>query len=167
MLGALAPAALAAPLGSHQHDRHERRWHRYWQHHWDTDRPWFQRTVEIHPTATVSQPVTVRVLVPEPTIHTFAVPPFVSTVQHVVLPTLVQVVPAEYFVQTRLKLVQVQPNVFVLVHPSLFWGPEYAWAGYEYAAQLAAISPGFQPYFFDGPNGYGVYLAYQGGYYGY
>jgi hypothetical protein len=161
LLGTGAPAAHAAPLDTHRNPPAEQRWQRYRSSHWDASQPWFQRVVVVvPPTDGLAQPVTVRVVVPAPAVATFAVPVVVTTLQQSILPVLVAAVPTPPFPLARLTLVQVAPQLFVLVHPALFWGPDDAWAGYEFAAWLAASAPGFQLYFFNGPQGYGIYLAY-------
>jgi hypothetical protein len=102
------------------------------------------------------------VLVPASAVPGFAVPTFSSAFQYNVLPSLVQALPTP-FAPTSLRLVQVQPNVYVLVHPSLYWGADAATA-YAYAAQLAAYYPGFQVQQFNGPLGAGAYLAFHDGF---
>jgi hypothetical protein len=160
LLGTGAPAAHAAPLDTPRNPPAEQRWQRYRSSHWDASQPWFQRVVVVPPTDGLAQPVIVRVAVPAPAVATFAIPVVVTTLQQSILPALVAAVPAPPVPLARLTLVQVAPQLFVLVHPALFWGPDDAWAGYELAAWLATNAPGFRPYFFNGPQGYGIYLAY-------
>ena len=76
----------------------------------------------------------------------------------------VQVVPQQYFVQTPPRFVQVQPNFWAVTDPSLYWGANDAWQAQQYAAWLSTQGLSFQPYAFNGPQGYGTYLAFQGGY---
>jgi hypothetical protein len=165
LLGAaITPAALAAPTDQHQPTwgQTERRWHRYWGHDWDQSQPWYQRTVVLRPNPTVGQPLPVQVVAPQPTLQSFGAPAFATALQQYALPALVQMVPVEYLLQAPPSFVQVQPHLYVVAHPQLFWGPDQSWAAHQYANWLAASYPSFQPYAFHGPQGYGTYLAFDG-----
>jgi hypothetical protein len=161
-----APAAVAAPLDHHR-DGHERG-HRDRDRGWQRDRhrdhgadAWFERTVVIQPATSRVEPVVVQIVTPtpafQPSIGTLVVP----RVRQNILPALVQVLPTDLFARAPIRIVLVQPRVFVLVHPSLFWGLDDAWAANDLVAQLAAIAAGFEPFVFDGPQGRGVYLAFR------
>ena len=160
----VAPAAQAAPLDSPREFTVERSWYRYGRPHWDSSQSWYQTRLALQPTAALAQPLTVRVVVAQPYAQSFALPTFVNVVQQNVLPALVQVVPQQYFVQTPPRFVQVQPNFWAVTHPSLYWGADDAWQAYQYAAWLSTQGLNFQPYAFNGPQGYGTYLAFQSGY---
>lgn len=167
-----APAAHAEPLarvaadvrGGRESNWRDNGWRQYSRHHWDQGSNWYQRSVVIQPYAGLPQPLTVRVVVPQPTVSAFALPPFVNVVQQSLLPALTQVVPAEALVQAPLRFVQVQPSFWVVAHPSLYWGGADAWQAAQYANWLQAYGLSMQPYAFNGPQGYGTYLAFQGGY---
>lgn len=134
-----------------------RDWREAVQARWDTTPNWIERVVQVP--AVAPQPVTVQVLLPPSSVGAWPAPTFTSTVQAQVLPALVQVLPAEVLPQAPLQFWLVQPNVFVVAHPALFWGPDDFWAAQQFAAQLP--TPGFQPLLFNGPFGQGVYLVYQ------
>ncbi|HZU07722.1 MAG TPA: hypothetical protein VFB73_17290 [Chloroflexota bacterium] len=159
-----APTALAAPLDHHR-DGHERG-------HRDRDRDrdwhrerggdhWFERTVVIQPATSRVEPVVVQIVTPTPTFQPSIETLVVPRVRQNILPALVQVLPTDLFARAPIRIVLVQPRVFVLVHPSLFWGLDDTWAANDLIAQLAAIAAGFEPFAFDGPYGRGVYLAFR------
>jgi hypothetical protein len=137
------------------------------QPHWGPGGAWFSRTVVVQPTTAVVQnvPVTVpatvpvTVLAPSGMVETFAEPTFVTTFQQRVVPALATVLPASTL-QSGIEVVQVQPNVDVLVGSQFYCPPNNAGSCQALAAQLAATTPGFTTVSLNGPLGPGVYVAY-------
>jgi len=58
-------------------------------------------------------------------------------------------------------VMQVQPNVDVLVGQQFYCPPSNAASCQALAAQLAATTPGFTTMSLTGPLGPGVYVAYE------
>jgi hypothetical protein len=137
------------------------------QPQWGTAGPWFSRTVVVQPTTAVVQnvPVTVpstvpvTVLAPSGVVQTFAEPTFTTTFQQRIVPALASVVPVDTL-QNGIEVVQVQPNVDVLVGSQFYCPPNNAASCQALAAQLAATTPGFTTVSLNGPLGPGVYVAY-------
>jgi hypothetical protein len=135
---------------------------------WSPGNPWFSRTVVVQPTTSVVQgvPVTVpaavpvTVLAPSGVPETFAEPTFVTTFQQQVVPALATVVSPD-MLQNGIQVMQVQPNVDVLVGQQFYCTPDAAGNCQALAAQLAARFPGFTTMSLNGPMGPGVYVAYS------
>jgi len=60
-------------------------------------------------------------------------------------------------VPASVQFVPVATNLYVVVYPELFWGPDALEVALAYAAQLG---PGWSAQVLNGPLGYGVYLVY-------
>ncbi|HEY7067177.1 MAG TPA: hypothetical protein VII06_37290 [Chloroflexota bacterium] len=70
---------------------------------------------------------------------------------------LQQVFPDIAFEPASLQFVPLEGNVYVVVYPGLFWGPDALATAEAYAQQLG---PGWSAQILDGPLGYGVYLVF-------
>ncbi len=77
-------------------------------------------------------------------------------------PALQQFLPPGAFQQAPPQLFPLPGNQFAISHPLLFCSVETADTCQTLAEQLAAVVPGFGTAVMDGPDGYGVYLTYQG-----
>ncbi|HLH21340.1 MAG TPA: hypothetical protein VK066_02380 [Chloroflexota bacterium] len=138
------------------------------QPQWSPGTPWYSRTVVVQPTTTVVQnvpvsvpaAVPVTVLAPSGVPETFAEPTFVTTFQQQVVPALATVLPADTLA-SGVEVMQVQPNVDVLVGQQFYCPPSNAASCQALAAQLAATTPGFTTMSLTGPLGPGVYVAYE------
>ncbi len=162
LLGSVAMSvALAAPADQYPG------WTVVEQPAWGAGGPWFSRTVVVQPTTAVVQdvPVTtpitvpVTVIAPSGVVQTFPEPAFTTTFQQRVVPALASVVPVDTL-QNGIEVVQVQPNVDVLVGSQFYCPPNNAASCQALAAQLAATTPGFTTVSLNGPLGPGVYVAY-------
>lgn len=99
---------------------------------------------------------------PAPPAPLVAVPVPVPALQPIVLPALEQVLPTAGFDQNPPNFLFLQGNTYALVHPLLFCGVDQAATCQVLAQQLAQITPGWGTTVMDGPEGYGVYLTFQG-----
>ena len=131
-----APTALAAPLDRHEH---------FWHHGGG---------------ARFQQPIVVPVPVPVPRPVPAPVP--VPVAPATVLPALQQVFPAAGFPQNPPQFIPLQGNTYALSSPLLFCGVDQAGTCQLIAQQLSQITPGWGTVTMNGPQGYGVYLTYQG-----
>ena len=128
------------------------------------------------PTASNVQPVAVPVPVPVPVPSnpnltlpnwgTPSLPPLPPSVvpgfQNVGMPALQQFLPPGAFQQAPPQLLPLPGNQFAISHPLLFCSFENAATCETMAEQLAEVVPGFSAAVMDGPDGYGVYLTFQG-----
>lgn len=164
-LAATLSMAHAAPTTQSEPPTLPYSWQNWWQTvqqpQWDTSRQWYGRDLKLKPVAGLPGPIDVRVVVPAGAMSEFTAPSFVPLVRQQMLPALTQVFPQTIFQQTPLRIIRVQPDVYVLSSPSLFWAPDQAVDAYTYAAYLAKMNTNFVPWLFNGPRGYGVYLAYH------
>jgi hypothetical protein len=156
---------LAAPVEQSGQPDQPYSWMTGWQvvpnASWDGSRQWYGRELQVQPVAGLPGSIDVRVVVPSGVVPNFTASSFVPLVRQDVLPAVSQVFPWLTFQQYPLRVIQVQPDTFVLSHPGLFWGRDNVDDAYIYAAYLARINPDFVPWVFDGPRGYGAYLAYR------
>jgi hypothetical protein len=84
-------------------------------------------------------------------------PRVIPEVQTVVVPVLQQVFPTIVIQPASVQFVPVATNLYVVVYPDLFWGPDALDLALAYAGQLG---PGWSAQVLNGPLGYGVYLVY-------
>ena len=160
--GAAAPTVLAAPAAHHRSGHHGG------GSHGDARGAAGAGVV----TVPVPQPVFVPVPVPvdqplnAPGVLPGALPGFPPAAlpgfPGAVLPTLGQMLPPGAFRQTPLQLLPLGGRQYLLRHPLLFCGLDSAGLCETMAEQLAEVAPGFGTAVMDGPDGYGVYLTYQG-----
>jgi hypothetical protein len=122
------------------------------------------------------QPMPVPVLVPVPVpsnpdlaLPNWGAPPFpplppaaLPGFQNLAMPALQQFLPPGAFQQSPPQLFPLPGNQFAVSHPLLFCSFENAATCETMAEQLAEVVPGFGTAVMDGPDGYGVYLTYQG-----
>jgi hypothetical protein len=104
-------------------------------------------------------PVAFPVIMPESTA------PLTPALQNVVLPAISQVVEPPLLAdlqETPLQLVPVEEDMYVLAHPLFFCDLGTANTCEHLADELASITDGFGTMETEGPNGYGIYLTYEG-----
>ncbi|HLH25882.1 MAG TPA: hypothetical protein VK066_25465 [Chloroflexota bacterium] len=87
--------------------------------------------------------------------------PVTPDVQAYVLPPLEALFPTADFADYPPELVPIGNNLYAVVSPSLFWGPDQLAAAQALAAQLDQSTPGWGATVLSGPEGYGAYLTYQ------
>ncbi|HLI28316.1 MAG TPA: hypothetical protein VKZ60_14685 [Chloroflexota bacterium] len=133
---------------------------------WAADYHWHHHHPHGHGVVVVPQPVPVAPAVVAPAPAVVAVPVPVTAVpvpvQNVIVPALQQVLPPGALQQAPLQLYPLGANQYALIHPLLFCGADTAGTCQQLAQQLAQVAPGFGTAVLNGPNGYGVYVTYQG-----
>lgn len=154
--------ATATPVAHAQ----ERGWHHWREHHWPGGRTVVVVPQPVPAPITVPVPAPAPIVVPAPAPQVVAVPVPVAAVplpvQSVVLPAVQQVLPPAALQQTPLQLYPLGGNQYALIHPLLFCGADSVGTCQQMAQQLASVAPGFGTAVLDGPDGYGVYVTYQG-----
>lgn len=130
-------------------------------HHWHPHHRSHGHGVVVVPQPVPAAPV---IVAPAPEVVTVPVPVAVVPVpvQNVILPALQQVLPPGALQQAPLQLYPFGSNQYALIHPLLFCGMDTAGTCQQLAQQLAQIAPGFGTAVLNGPNGYGIYVTYQG-----
>jgi hypothetical protein len=160
LLALAAPAAQATPLDQ-DISYGPYGWVELGPTQWDPSRPWYQRGLVIRPPLAVDQPLLVTVEAPGPEVHPLSDRAFVLA-QDVIVPSLTQVLPPYDLYHEPFRMVQVDPSLYVLSHPSVYCTLSTAFQCQRLAQQLAAWWPGYTSMNYNGPLGSGVYLAYHG-----
>jgi hypothetical protein len=152
-----APAALAQGWGHNHHEGWDGG-HGHHHHHHDDDH-----------VVVVPVPVPVPAAVPAAAPLPAALPPLAPLaapppgLQGAVLPPLQQVLPNAGFGQNPPQFFPLQgSNGYGVSSPLLFCGVDQANTCQLIAQQLSQITPGWSTATLNGPQGYGVYLTYQG-----
>ena len=147
-----APAALAQ--GRDDHDRWE--WRHHHHHHDDDERV---IVVPVPVPAPVAAPAVQPALAPP-----LGLPPGVPPgLPGAVLPPLQQLFPNAGFGQNPPQFFPLQgSNGYGVSSPLLFCGVDQANTCQLIAQQLSQITPGWSTATLNGPQGYGVYLTFQG-----
>jgi hypothetical protein len=110
----------------------------------------------------VVQPVPVPQAVPVPVPVPAAVAAPMPNLLAAVLPSLEALMPAADFADNPPQFLPLDSGGYALISPVLFCGADQAATCEAMAAQLAQMTPGWGTAVLNGPDGYGVYLTYQG-----
>jgi hypothetical protein len=161
---AAAPAAFAQRGEDRPHEQGRDAPRREDDRRADRDREFDRRGPDIVVPAPAIAPQVQAVPVPAPVVvpQIQAVPVPVPALQPVVMPALEQVFPTVDFGQYPPQFLSFGDNSYVLSNPPVFCGVDDAGTCQFEAQQLAQIMPGWGTAVLNGPQGYGVYLTYQG-----
>jgi len=85
-----------------------------------------------------------------------------APIQNAVLPPLQQVLPPGALARTAVRYMPLADNRYAMIHPLLFCSLDETTSCERMAESLASVTPGFGTSLMDGPDGFGMYLTFQG-----